>query len=171
MTVFQRPWIAKRFDIPLKGYREDEYISTNPGTAGIEKTYTARYDENGRLDVVETGSEDLYALIQSHREACDIAYIIQRYLNGETDVLEKQKGFYADITEYPKTYAELMNRVIESEAAFGQLPIEIKEKYGNNYLAWLQAAGSDEWLIDMGLIQPSEAEVAENEVNEDEPKQ
>lgn len=169
--VFQRPWLSKRFDIDKKGYAKDVISSTWPGTMGIEKTFSARYDEEGFLDVVETGTEDLYELIQSHRDACDIDYIIKRYLDGETDILEKQRGFFGDITEYPKTYAELLNRVIESEAAFGQLPTEIKEKYGNNYVAWLQAAGSDDWLVDMGLVQPAEPVVPTDEVTSDEQKQ
>ena len=46
-------------------------IISNSGDR-IKQLYEARVDNQGHIDLVESGTEDLYDYIQSFRESCDI---------------------------------------------------------------------------------------------------
>lgn len=45
--------------------------------------YSAKFDEKGVMDLVETGRENLYEYIQSHKESCDIHVILERFARGD----------------------------------------------------------------------------------------
>ena len=94
-------------------YDARDRISSNPGNP-INQLYKGSYNERGQVELIEDGTEDLYAYIQSFAESTDIHSILKRYQNGEVDVLEKVQGFYGDITEMPHTYAEALQRIAVS---------------------------------------------------------
>lgn len=99
--------------------------------------YTGEYDEKGNLELKEIGKDNLYAYIQSFKDSCDINVILKRFTNGETNVLSQKQGAYGDFTIMPKTYAEMLNRVIDAENYFNSLPVEERAKYGHNFADWL----------------------------------
>lgn len=80
--------------------------------------YQPKFDENGVMDLVESGKEDLYDFIQSHAEAVDIHVILARFQNGDVDALSRVQGAYGDFTNMPTSYAELLNRVNEGQSFF-----------------------------------------------------
>lgn len=121
-----------------------------PSGDPIKVLYSPRYDDRGVLDLVETGQEDLYAYIQSHKESTDIHVLLDRYANGETDVLQRMQGFYGDITSMPKTYAEVLNAVIAGEEAFSRLPVDVKQRFDNSFAVWLAAMDKDDFAERMG---------------------
>ena len=108
-------------------YDARDRISSNPGNP-INQLYKGSYNERGQVELIEDGTEDLYAYIQSFAESTDIHSILKRYQNGEVDVLEKVQGFYGDITEMPHTYAEALQRIADSEKVFMSLPGRIQCK-------------------------------------------
>lgn len=116
----------------------------------VKVIYSPRYDDNGVLDLVATGREDLYEYIQSHKESTDIHVLLDRFANGEEDVLSRMQGFYGDITSMPKTYAEVLNAVIAGEEAFARLPVEIKQKFDNSFAVWLAAMDKPDFADRMG---------------------
>lgn len=126
----------------------------------IRTTYGASYDEKGRIILEEKGTENLYDYIQSFAESCDIHVLLKRFVNGETDVLSRAQGFYGDITQFPKTYAEMLNRVIEGENFFKELPVDVRSKFGHSYSEFLASIGSQEFFDALGMTKPVE-EVAE----------
>jgi hypothetical protein len=126
----------------------------------IRTTYGASYDEKGRIILEEKGTENLYDYIQSFAESCDIHVLLKRFVNGETDVLSRAQGFYGDITQFPKTYAEMLNRVIEGEIFFKELPVDVRSKFGHSYSEFLASIGSQEFFDALGMTKPVE-EVAE----------
>lgn len=139
-------------------YDSHARVYHHPGS-GVKDVYTPRYDEFGVLDLVVSGQEDLYGYIQSHYESTDIHVILERFAAGDVDVLSRHQGFYADMSDMPKTYAEVLNAVIAGENAFDHLPIEIKQKFGNSFAVWLSSMDSPEWSEKMGFDKPSDSSV------------
>lgn len=133
----------------------------------IHIIYGPKYDENGSLDLVEVGKENIYDLIQSHADSVDIHVILKRFEAGEYDVLNKLQGIYADVTDLPKNYAELLNKVIAGENAFLELPVELRAKFNHSFAEFLQSAGTDEWFEKIGYKEDEvkAAEPVKEEVN------
>lgn len=131
-------------------YDEHAPVYQEPGDP-IKIIYSPRYDDNGVLDLHATGKEDLYAYIQSHAESVDIHVLLDRYVAGETDILERMQGIYADVSDMPKTYAEVLNSVIAGEEAFARLPIEIKQKFDNSFAVWMASMDQPDFAERMGL--------------------
>lgn len=109
------------------------------------------FNDNGVMLLKETGTENLYDYIQSHRDSVDIHKILQRFEEGDTSALSKVQGQFGDFSDYPRSYAELLNKVLEGEQTFNQLPLDIREQFGFSYERWLADAGSDSWLSAMGM--------------------
>ena len=103
-------------------------IISNAGSR-IKQLYEARVDNQGHIDLVESGTEDLYDYIQSFKESCDINTIVKRFAAGDTDVLARRQATYGDFTELPRTYAELLNTVIQGENYFNSLPFEMPKLF------------------------------------------
>ena len=154
-------------------YDERERIQTNPGNP-IKQLYSGSYNERGQVELKEDGTEDLYSYIQSFAEATDIRSIMRRFENGEVDVLEKVQGFYGDVTDMPKTYAEALQRISDSEKVFMSLPVEVRAKFGHSFSEFLAASNDADFLERLGVQvdNPSDSEpvhedsepVAEKEV-------
>lgn len=103
------------------------------GGSRIRKTYTPVIDERGSVRLEESGTDDFYSYIQSFADSVDINIILKRFMNGETDVLSKVQGFYADFTGLPKDYASIMNVVNSGKDLFDSLPVEVRAKFGHNF--------------------------------------
>lgn len=71
------------------------------------------------------------------------------------------QGVYADVTELPKNYAELLNSVIKGREAFDSLPIEVKEKFGQDFNRFAATIGTQEWYEKLGYKQDIPDEVPE----------
>lgn len=123
---------------------------TNAGSR-IHEIYVGKYDENGHMFLEKTGEEDIYAQIQSHKDSVDINVLMKRYANGETDVLSRVQGVFADVSGMPRTYAEMMNLVNDSTSAFESLPVDVREKFNHNVMEFLQQSGTDQWYDKLGL--------------------
>ncbi len=152
-------------------FRKPERFLSNPGSS-VKILYGPEFDEKGRMTLVEKGRENLYDFIQSFKESVDIHVLLKRFANGETDVLSKIQGFYGDFSEFPRTYADLLNTVNEGEAFFNGLPVEVRSKFGHSFPVFMSALsdgsisdilseyfGSDNPVKDKES--PSETEVSE----------
>ena len=135
-------------------YDARDRICTNPGSP-IKQLYSGSYNERGQVELKEDGTEDTYSFIQSFAESTDIHSILRRYQNGEVDVLEKVQGFYGDITEMPKTYAEALQRIADSEKIFWSLPLDVRAKFGHSFSEFLAASQDADFLDRLG-VKPDE---------------
>ncbi len=131
-------------------YDARDRIMTNPGSP-IKQLFSGSYNERGQVELKEDGTEDIYAFIQSFAESTDIHSILRRYQNGEVDVLEKVQGFYGDITEMPKTYAEALQRIADSEKVFWSLPLDVRAKFGHSFSEFLAASQDADFLDKLGV--------------------
>lgn len=137
-------------------YDERARVRSFPGNP-IKQLYSGAYNERGQVELKEDGTEDLYAFIQSFAESTDIHAIMLRYQNGEVDVLEKVQGFYGDVTEMPRTYAEALQRIADSEKVFMSLPVDVRAKFGHSFSEFLAASQDADFLDRLGVkpeVQP-----------------
>ncbi len=153
-------------------YDARDRIQSNPGNP-LKQLYTGSYNERGQVELHEDGTEDLYAFIQSFAESTDIHAIMSRFENGEVDVLEKVQGFYGDVTEMPKTYAEALQRIADSEKVFMSLPVDVRAKFGHSFSEFLAASNDADFLDRLGVqvdnsVSPEPvSEVVKSVVNEE----
>lgn len=131
-------------------YDARDRIQTNPGNP-IKQLYVGSYNERGQVVLSEDGTENLYDFIQSFAESTDIHAIMRRYQNGEVDVLEKVQGFYGDVTEMPKTYAEALQRIADSEKVFMSLPVDVRAKFGHSFSEFLASSNDADFLDRLGV--------------------
>lgn len=144
-------------------FRKPERFITNPGSP-IRTVYGATYDDKGRIQLEEKGTENIYDYIQSFAESVDIHVILKRFAAGDTTALQsRMNGVYGDFTEFPTTYAEILNRVIEGENMFNDLPVDVRAKFNHSYHEFLASIGSQEFFDALGVEKPvmEPAEVTE----------
>lgn len=134
-------------------------VYANPGDP--EKViYSPVFQEDGTFDLQPSGKEDLYAFIQSHADSVDIHVLLEQFARGDITALSKVQGTYGDFTTLPKTYAELLNVVIQGEQRFMELPVDLRAKFDHDYRKWLAAMDDmDTWLSLMG-IEPTAGPIA-----------
>lgn len=132
-----------QFDHPRSGF-------SNSGCS--EKVVLSPvFDENGVMDLKPSGKINIYDEIQSHKDSCDIHVLLKRYQNGETNVFEKASGMFVDITNMPKTYAEMLQVVHNAEERFNTLDVETRAKFGHNFEEFLATSGTVEWYGKLGI--------------------
>lgn len=131
-------------------YDARERIQTNPGSPE-HITYAGHYDEKGRVVLEESGRENIYDFIQSHADSCDIHVLMKRYQNGDVNALSQAQGFFGDVLDFPKTYAEALNHMNEMERQFMSLPAETRQKFGNSFSEFLAASAEPDFLDRLGI--------------------
>lgn len=122
----------------------------------IHIVFSPKVNDDGSIDLVESGKENIQDEIQSYLESCDINVIIQRVLNGETELLQQRKAMYGDFTTMPKTYAEMLQLQIDTNRLFESLPIDVKKQFDNDVNKFFASAGSKEWLEKCGYTIPED---------------
>lgn len=126
-----------------------ETIPQQPGSR-MEPHYVERYDKNGHPYLVKDGETNVYEIIQSHKEECDINLMMQRFAAGDTSVVRKDAK-YIDTSELPTTIHEYFNLMNAQREKFNALPVAIKQAFDNSFEVWASTSGTTEWLEKMGL--------------------
>ena len=126
--------------------------------------FAPQYKLTADGDLEQDGEIDTYAEIQSHADSCDIYTILQRYENGETDVLNRRNGQYVDLTEFPTTFAEMHQKIIDATNEFDHLPLRVREEYNFSAAEFIADIGSDRWF---NLMNENREKPAETENKED----
>lgn len=97
---------------------------------------------------------------QEFAEECDVNTIMARY--QKTGVMpqgDRQPSYddYSDVTDYQSA----LNKIIEAEEAFFDLPSRIRERFKNDpaeYVSAIQQAQTDDKvkseLVDLGILRP-----------------
>lgn len=120
----------------------------------MEPHFVERYTETGHPYLVQDGETDVYAIIQSHKEECDINLMLQRFAAGDESVLRRDAK-YIDTSELPTTVHEFFNLMNAQREKFNALPVAIKQKFDNSFEVWASTSGTGEWLEKMNLQEPA----------------
>lgn len=102
-------------------------------------------DDEGQpyLETVET--INIYEIIQSHKEECQIENILKAAAMGDLRALQQRQGTYMDATTLPKTLAEAQNLVIRMKDEFEHMPSEVKEQFNNSPEMYVNMMGTKEF--------------------------
>lgn len=118
---------------------------TVPSGSEMANDYQIRIDENGHKKLFKTGEHNQYNEIQKYADEVDIGLILKRYEAGETEVLERIKAQYADLTKAPKSLKEAQDKIIQIKSEFYQLPIEKRKEFDNSPEKYVQEYGNKRW--------------------------
>lgn len=117
----------------------------------IHVIYEGKLLPTGEIKLVPIGKESISEKINSYKPYTDINYIISRLNAGDTSVV-RDGAMYGDFTKQPKTLADALQVIINAEKSFNELPLDVRNKFDNSYLAWLQSAGSENWFEKMNIV-------------------
>ena len=149
----------------MKWY-DDGSIVSNPGDP-IHVLYTPKVNDDGSIELIENGKENKDDKIQSEAASCDLRLIVQKYIDGDISVLNQRTLSFGDTTEYPKTYADMLQLQINAKIQFDKLPKDVKEKFDNDVNKFFATAGTEEWYEKVGYKKTeNEEKTVEVENNE-----
>lgn len=116
-----------------------------PETTSIVTDYQLSLALDGKEVLVPVGEHDIYPEIQSHAKSVDINEIILRHQRGDIDVLAQRAGMYGDFTNLPTSYAELYQSVLDAQAYFDSLPLDIRQKFDHSFSKFFTSIGTPEF--------------------------
>lgn len=116
-----------------------------PETTSIVTDYQLSLAPDGKEILVAVGEHDIYPEIQSHAKSVDINEIILRYQRGDIDILAQRTGLYGDFTNLPTSYAELYQNVLDAQAYFDSLPLDIRQKFDHSFSKFFTSIGTPEF--------------------------
>lgn len=108
------------------------FVPSNPGTPTVPK-YKSIVNPDGSITLVEDGVRYLQAEIQSYEEQCNVNNIMHRYAAGDVTALGAVQGTFADIFDIPKTRQEALQSIMDAEAAFAQLPDDVRQRFNGSW--------------------------------------
>lgn len=124
-TTSNTPKFYSRLNLPKRK-------PTPAGSEWAEQCIIDVDSETGAKVLKIVGRENIYEKIQECLEPTKIENIIRRFKEGDTTALGHESGIYADISDMPTNIIEAQKRIQDVQAKFASLPIEIKEKFGND---------------------------------------
>lgn len=122
----------------------------------IKKLYAPRFDENGVMDLVEKGEENLYEYIQSHKDSVDINILLRRYAQGDPDALSRVQAAYGDFTGLPSTYADLLNAVNDGKQYFESLPVDVRAQFNHSFSEFMASMDGPDFWRKLGVVQSAQ---------------
>lgn len=127
-------------------------IKSEPTPAGdpIVKTYEHRINEYGEMLLEETGEKNIHEEIQQYKEESKIENAINRVIDGDVSML-RADGSYIDCTRMPKNLMEAQQMIQDLNNTWNKLPISIRAKYDHSVEKFVGAAGSQDWLENLGI--------------------
>lgn len=141
-------------------YDPSPRVVANPGSP-IKTLYSPVFNKDGIMSLKVSGEHDLYAEIQSHADSVDIHVLLQRFASGDVGALSRIQGAYGDFTQMPQTFAEALNTFIAAEQYFLGLPVEVRDRFGQDFHQFLASMDSPDFSKDMNIAPPEHSQVAD----------
>ena len=114
--------------------------------------YEYDLDDLGKKVLIQRGKTNIYEQIQEAAPATEIETILAQTSKEELEDTYKKAQNYIDTTELPKNMIEARQAINKLENVWNSLPMDLKKKYNYSLEEYVTAAGSKEWLVDMGYI-------------------
>lgn len=127
-------------------YNEMKPVFCNPGKR-FKTVYEMAYDEKGHKVLKAVGTTDVQAAIDSEFESVDLNMILKRLVNGDEDALNRADAFYADVSELPMSYREILDLNMSAQKVFAGLPEDVRKVYGNDFIQFLADPGKIEMVM------------------------
>lgn len=111
-----------------------------PACPKEEQRYIEKIDKNGHTYLVEGEVVPFYDNIQKYKDDCDVYKIIDRYQNGDSEIikmLDSQRGQFGDFSDLPTDIIDIKNKLNSAERLFNSLPLEERNACDNNINVFL----------------------------------
>lgn len=135
----------------------------------IHVRYEPRFDGSS-IVLEEIGREDVQEKINSFGRFTDLHYMLHRLSVGDQSVLNSNVPLYGDFSGLPSSPVDVINIIHGAESRFGQLSMEERSLYNNDFRAWLAAVLSGSYAPPgSGSVRDSvdsDVKVKEDSVNE-----
>lgn len=139
----------------------NEFVS-NPGDL-FATIYSSKVLPDGTVELTPSGKIDIKNEINSQRDLTDLAYIARQIENGNMEPQENI-GFYGDMREFPKTFADMLQLKINAEESWYGLTTEIRQRFDNDFNKYFATAGSEDWFNKLGAnVKKEEGDVKNDE--------
>lgn len=129
--------------------RSEKYF-TDPGSP-LKTLYHGEVGSDGVIRLVPDDVINIQEQIQSYEPSTNIYNILASLSPSEFASLEVPEGNFVDYTDMPKTYAEALQLVIDGQNAFMKLPLEVRQKFNNDFNQWFATSGAPDWFTKMGI--------------------
>lgn len=128
--------------------KESSGFSSCPG----DRFYVERHGEvqpNGTIKLIPDKEIDLQEKYNAEYPSTTIDNILANSSPMQSFADDGASGI--DATKLPKTFAEFLQLQIDRKREFDRLPVEIKQKFGNDVQQYMATAGSKDWLDKLGI--------------------
>lgn len=142
-------------------------IYVTPSGSPIVQQFDSKIEDDGSITLIPSGKDDWYGKIQSFADSVDINTILKRCAVGDDSALNRVQGFYADVTGMPKNNAELLQMVIDGQKNFEQLPLEIRQRFDNDFNKFFATMDQPEWFEKMKMIKKEDAAAVSDPIKEE----
>lgn len=133
--------------IKRRSAEESKKFVSNPGSRWYHQKH-GEVQADGTIVLVEDEVIDIQERMNAEYPSTTIDNILANALPGTDFSDDGMHGL--DALNMPKTLAEFMQFQIDQRYRFDQLPIEVKEKFGNDFNQFLATAGEEEWFSKLG---------------------
>lgn len=123
-----------------------------------QDVYEVNIDERGHKSLIKTGKTNIYEKIQASLESTKIENIIRRATAGDPTALAQTTGQYLDITDAPRTLAEVQGIIIKMTNEFNNLPLDVRKMYDFSPEKYVADYGTENWMKNLGIKLPSQTE-------------
>lgn len=127
----------------------------------FKKRYKGVIQDDGSIELVEDGVDDIWKDIQIEGVGATLPEIVARATAGDPTAFRQGNGFYGDIVDMPKTYAEILNTVNDGKSAFEKMPLEVRQKFSFSFEEWFATYGSKDWFNKMGFVEKAVENIKE----------
>ncbi|MBQ2713443.1 MAG: hypothetical protein IJF22_00555 [Clostridia bacterium] len=108
-------------------------VEASPSGEDIVPVYSLVIDkETGKKEVKQTGKRNIYKEIQAHKEECLVYNILERHVNGDTLALNQSQGFFADISNMPKSLNDAQEIILNAETLFKEMPVAVRSEFNHS---------------------------------------
>lgn len=92
--------------------------------SGLRQLYVPFFDDDGHLDIKESGIFDMQDQIDSNADYCDIQSLVSRFSAGDLTALNRRQGFFGDFTSCPESYRQAVDIINGFNSVFSNLTPE-----------------------------------------------
>lgn len=125
----------------------------------IKQLYTGSVGTDGIISLKKAGQKNIQDEINSFERSTDLYNIISRLTPEELQLQAQMQQEFFDATGLPKTYAEALQLIIDGQNQFERLPVEVKQKFNNDFNQWFATAGTEDWFKKIGFVDKLENDI------------
>lgn len=121
---------------------------STPEGSPYEDIYSVKVLKDGTCVLEVTGKKNVQDEINAWKEHTDMSYILRAMATGQ--YMPRDNIMYGDFTQTPETLSDALQTIINAEKAFYELPLEMRNKFDNDWKKWMVMANSEtEKFMDM----------------------